>query len=175
MSPAAAVKRKPESDAVPMPEVHEALARRHAADIDRQNRMLRAYREAVALAADDKPIPSTVADAAVEAAHVLGLKPSRMQLDIVAMRRVNAVARAEADHRQKTPERQDRLKEIKEELRVAERVIRDLQAEASRLTAVSHGLVPLLQEQAELRRDYPHLFEDAAAITEQAWRHLQHG
>ena len=170
---AAAMKRKPEPESVAVPEVHEALARRHAADIERQDRMLKAYLEAVTLAAEGKPIPPATADAAVEAAHALGLKASRLDADIDAMRRALSCERQETDHLAKSGERQTRLHEIKLEIAAAERLLRELQAERHRLSMSGHGLLGWAQERNALRRDFPHLFLGAADMDEKHWRHVR--
>lgn len=174
MSPAtAATKRKPEPVAVPVPEVQQALARREAADIDRQDRLLKAYREAVTLAADGKPIPPDVADAAVEAAHSLGLKASRMDSDVAAMRRALTYDRGEAAFRAQSPARQARALEVKQQYAETRQRLKDLEAEAHRLTFAGTELVGYIQQRDELKKDFPHLFRPAADMDEKAWRHVR--
>jgi hypothetical protein len=174
MTPVAmTTKRKPEPEAVPVPEVHEALARRHAADIERQDRMLKAYREAVALAADGKPIPPSVADAAVEAAHALGLKASRLTDDIVAMRRALTCERQHAEYVGQSADRKARAQEVKLEIAAAERLIRDLRAEHHRLTMGGLEMVGWVQERDDIKRQFPHLFKAAADMDDKSWRHVR--
>ena len=175
MSPAAvaATKRKPEPEAVPVPEVQEALARREAADIDRQDRLLKAYREAVTLAADGKPLPPAVADAAVEAAHALGLKASRLDADVAAMRRALACDRGERDFRAASPDRQARAQAVKREHAEAVQRLRALEAEAHRLSVAGYQLVAFIQERDGIERDFPHLFKAAADLDEDSWRHVR--
>jgi len=174
MSPAvAATKRKPEPEAVPVPEVHEALARREAADIERQNRLLKAYIEAVTLAADGKPIPPAVADAAVEAAHALGLKASRLDADVFAMRRALACERGERDFKASSPERHQRLQDVKREYAEAKQRLHVLEAEAHRLSVAGTALVAFMQERSGIERDFPHLFKAAADMDDKSWRHVR--
>lgn len=166
-------KRKPEPEAVPVPEVQDALARRHAADIERQDRMLNAYREAVTLAAEGKPISPAVADAAVESAHALGLKASRMPDDIAAMRQALAFERQHAEYIGQTDDRKARAHEIKLDIAAAERLIRDLKAEQHRLTVGGMPVFYGLQERDDIKRKFPHLFKAAADMDDKSWRHVR--
>lgn len=169
----AATKRKPEPEAVSVPEVHEALARRHASDIERQDRMLKAYREAVTLAAEGKPIPPATADAAVEAAHALGLKASRLGDDIDAMRRALAAERKHAEYIGQSADRKARAHEVKAEIAAAERLLCELRAEHHRLAAGGGSMIAWVQERDGIKRDYPHLFKAAADMDEKSWRHAR--
>jgi hypothetical protein len=171
MSPAAALKTpKTEPATVPLPEVQEALARRHAADLEQQDRYLRAYRDAVTLAAKAEPIPAAVADAAVDAAHALNLKASRMEDDIGALRRFLAYQRQEQAFRDTSAARHQRMADLNLEIPAARRLVRELEAEQHQLAYAGHSLVPLLQEQDGIRRDYSHLFRSAADMDDKAWR-----
>ena len=174
MSPsAAAAKRSTTTAAVPVPEVLDALARREAADIERQDRLLKAYREAVTLAAEGKPIPSSVADAAIEAAHALGLKASRMDADVVTMRAALACEKRMHDYKQKTADRDARGTAIQAELRETEQRLRSLRAEAYRLSVTHVEWVNAKSQLSELQKERPHLFKPAADMDEKSWRHVR--
>jgi hypothetical protein len=173
MSPAVAATKRTPAAAVPIPEVQDALARREAADIERQDRLLKAYREAVTLAAEGKPIPSSVADAAVEAAHALGLKASRMDADVAAVRRVLAADAGIEQFRTASAGRQARAKDIPAEIRATQQRLRDLEAEASRLSHCAFELTAYSDQRRDVEKDFPHLFKPAADMDEKTWRHVR--
>ncbi len=172
MSPTA-TRKKPELDASSIPAVAEAITRRHEADVAEKNRLLAAYRLAVSKAASGEAIPTTDADAAVVAAHELGLKGDRLARDVLAMRQAQVAERGLAAYAEATPACRARSAAIKAELDELEAKRRSLRAESHRLGVRHYEYVNFTQQLREIKEANPQLFADAAEIDEAAWRHIR--
>jgi len=172
MSPAVAKQRKAD-DTTTIPAVAEAIERKREAELELLNRRLAAYREAVTLAADGKPIPATVADSAVVAVHELRLRHDRLSDDVGVMTQARSLEKQMAEFEAGSPARHARLKEIKLELVAAERLLRDLRAEHHRLSVAGAAWVAWKTQRSELERDNPHLFRSAASMSDAEWQRVR--
>lgn len=173
MSPTLAKRKSEPNTSTNAPEVAAAIQRQQDADIATMNCHLAAWREAVIHAARGEPIPATVADSAVVAAQHLRLPASRMDADIAAMRTALDCDKRMADHTAKSPERAARLQAIKQELIDAQQRLRDLQAEGQRLSVAPHEWVNVKRLRDEVEQQRPHLFRDAAELTDAQWQHVR--
>lgn len=172
MSPAVA-KRKFDADTITVPEVAAAIQRQQDADIASTNSHLAAYRAAVVYAAKGQPIPATVADAAVVAAQHLRLPASRMDADVAAMRTVLACEKRMADFKAQSPAQAARRLAIKEEIVEVTQRLRNLQGEAARLGVAHHEWIHAKHQRDEVEQQRPHLFRDAAELTDGQWQHVR--
>lgn len=172
MSPAVA-KQKPSDTITTPPEVMAAIQRQQDADVATTNKQLAAYREAVILAAKGQPIPATVADSAVVAAHRLRLPAGRMDADVAAFRTALACEQRMSEFKAKSAERTERAQAVKQELAETMQRYRSLQAEAARLGVSHHEWLSAKHQRDEVEQQRPHLFRDAAQLTEAQWKHVR--
>lgn len=172
MSPAA-TRQKPELEASSIPAVAEAITRRHDADVAEKNKLLAAYRVAVTKAAKNETIRSTDADAAVVAAHALGLQGDRLDRDVQAMRQALTHEAGMAAYAAATPECVARSAKIKAELAELKQRVNALAAEGYRLGVRHHEWLAHKRNLDDIKNGNPHLFADAATIGEEAWRRIR--
>lgn len=171
MSPAVA-KQKPAAITA-IPEVAAAIQRKQDADIATTNRYLEAYRAAVALAAKNEPIPATVADSGVVAAHALRFKPTRFEADVAALRQAASLDKQEAALRARTAGGKEEAIAIRDQLRELEVLRRELVAKQNRLNATGFEAAGIAQERQRLIADAPHLFRNAEELTDAQWNHAR--
>jgi hypothetical protein len=171
MSPAVA-KRKAD-DTTSLPAVAEAIAQKREAELALTDRRLKAYREAVTLAADGKPIPATVADSAAVAAHELRLHHDRLARDVGTMKNALSLDRQMAEFEAGSAARNERLHELKQELIAAEKLIREMRAEQHRLSVAGAEWVAWKTRRNELEQENPHLFRPAADLSDAQWQRLR--
>ena len=173
MSPTLAKRKSEPNTITDAPEVAAAIQRQQDADIATMNRNLDAWRAAVIHAARGEPIPATVADSAVVAAQHLRLPASSMDADVAAMRTALDCDKRMAGHTAKSPERAARLRAVKQEILDTRQRLRDLEAEGHRLSVAHHEWVNAKYQRDEVEQQRPHLFRDAAELTDSQWQHIR--
>jgi hypothetical protein len=155
------------------PNVAELVNELHAEAHRGEAALLRRYVELLKQAAKGKLSPEAAAEAA-RLAYEMEMPADRFERDLVMVKqRVSLDAQIEADaadmatHPERGRAARDRIEELEQELKLARVVPHRLLAEAMLRQQRREELAKTIAE-------YPHLFADAANLTEQQWRALRH-
>jgi len=155
------------------PNVAELVNELHAEAHRGEAALLTRYVELLNQAAKGKLSPEAAAEAA-RLAYEMEMPADRFERDLVIVKqRASLEAQIEADRKQAADfrERGDALRARIAEL---EKELKATRVKAGRISMEVHGRQQRREQLARTTAEHPHLFADAAALTEQQWRALRH-